>query len=146
MKIVKKTKEDYGVDLMTPIMEDGNKKELSLNDCGLNKQEKVISCPRIPTTVKHKKKSYTVVFETADFKIALSRKSVQPKKGKKAYYFRYIYGVISFICLNWYLFKKYLAKLQKSVQYTMKQVAVAHSYNGIGTFFFTYRCICLTKA
>ena len=86
-----KAKQDYGVDVIAPVMGSGNKKGLSLDDFTVSKQGKILSCPQghIPVTVKHKKKNYSAVFAITDCQNCPHQEECPAKKGKKAYYFRY---------------------------------------------------------
>ncbi|HIC90779.1 MAG TPA: hypothetical protein EYP21_01675, partial [Syntrophaceae bacterium] len=60
----RKAKQDYGADVIAPVMGGGNKKGLSLDDFTVSKQGKILSCPQghAPVTVKHKKKNYSAAF------------------------------------------------------------------------------------
>ena len=87
----RKAKQDYGADVIAPVMGGGNKKGLSLDDFTVSKQGKILSCPQghAPVTVKHKKKNYSAAFAITDCQNCPHQEECPTKKGKKAYYFRY---------------------------------------------------------
>lgn len=88
---VTKAEQEHGVKVIAPTMGTANHKGLSLADFTLQEQGKIISCPQgcTPETVKHKKGSYSAVFQPADCHNCPRREECPAKKGKKAFYVRY---------------------------------------------------------